>query len=450
MVRDVSTAFKEFEDGQEADAAADARGRASSNTISAISSSSSSSSSSSDGQGESDENGGGSAIIVNGSSDEEDGEEEVRDEKNVRARLRGSNRQSNAEDHVLLRYPPEKNAAYVVPITCGDLNRLEPGVFLNDNLVDFYFKFMVRERRVVATKNRALPPLMACGDNCDGGSSSGGEQNRDRGGDGAVVEDPKEINASHLAQSHVFTAHFYKKLTAGKLEGGRPRRSRGAAECDDESTAHAAVVRWTKDLDIFSKKFVLVPIVEHLHWSMAFVCNLDCLEEFVRWRRQGGRAQSPPPRAPCVLFMDSLNMHTPSTVAANLRAWLKHEWRAKKTKKRATSAAKRQKGNGSGSGSVETNGMGGRSIGEGGAGSSDDLDELVEELFGGAGQQGLVVLCPKVPKQNNDCDCGVFALQYAEEVVVRSPDIYPVDLRRNTVAGFNARMFCVKQMHVRL
>jgi len=93
--------------------------------------------------------------------------------------------------------------------------------------------------------------------------------------------------------------------------------------------------------------------------------------------------------------------------------------------------------------------MGGRSIGEGGAGSSDDLDELVEELFGGAGQQGLVVLCPKVPKQNNDCDCGVFALQYAEEVVVRSPDIYPVDLRRNTVAGFNARMFCVKQMHVK-
>jgi len=57
---------------------------------------------------------------------------------------------------------------------------------------------------------------------------------------------------------------------------------------------------------------------------------------------------------------------------------------------------------------------------------------------------------PKVPKQNNSCDCGVFALQYAEEVVVRSPDIYPEDLRRNTVSGFGPDMFSVKQMHVRL
>eukprot|EP00613_Pedinella_sp_CCMP2098_P064502 CAMPEP_0171990266 /NCGR_PEP_ID=MMETSP0993-20121228/276834_1 /TAXON_ID=483369 /ORGANISM="non described non described, Strain CCMP2098" /LENGTH=842 /DNA_ID=CAMNT_0012643269 /DNA_START=24 /DNA_END=2549 /DNA_ORIENTATION=+ len=283
-------------------------------------------------------------------------------------RLHGKYEPSAAEGRVLLHYPPEKGAAYVVPITRGDLNRLEPFEFLNDNLVDFYFKFMARERRVVATKERALPPLTLGRDRDGGGSgssnvggngvgssssssgggsggngggggadaeeeqegssssSSGGGSGGNGGGGGADAEEeqeeePKDIAALHLAQSHLFTAHFYKKLTAGKLEGRRTRsqRTKTAAESDDddencegaanatsktkkrraardcdedsavwdqETAAHAAVARWTKDLDVFSKKFVLVPIVEHLHWSMAIVCNLDCLEDYLEWRRR--------------------------------------------------------------------------------------------------------------------------------------------------------------------
>jgi hypothetical protein len=87
-------------------------------------------------------------------------------------------------------------------------------------------------------------------------------------------------------------------------------------------------------------------------------------------------------------------------------------------------------------------------------------DALVDEFFGGSrggvstcigGQQvrqHLALLCPEVPKQDNGFDCGVFALQYAEEVVQRSPDIPSEDLRRNMVSGFNRNMFGIEDMHV--
>jgi len=50
--------------------------------------------------------------------------------------------------------------------------------------------------------------------------------------------------------------------------------------------------------------------------------------------------------------------------------------------------------------------------------------------------------------QNNCCDCGVFALQYAQEVLQRSPDILPDNLRRETVEGFGPHMFSTGDMHV--
>jgi len=60
----------------------------------------------------------------------------------------------------------------------------------------------------------------------------------------------------------------------------------------------------------------------------------------------------------------------------------------------------------------------------------------------------LPLFRPKVPMQNNCCDCGVFALQYAQEVLQRSPDILPDNLRRETVEGFGPHMFSTGDMHV--
>ena len=41
---------------------------------------------------------------------------------------------------MVVTYPAGKGAADPVDLTVGDLKRLAPLEFLNDNLVDFYFK----------------------------------------------------------------------------------------------------------------------------------------------------------------------------------------------------------------------------------------------------------------------------------------------------------------------
>ncbi len=33
------------------------------------------------------------------------------------------------------------------------------------------------------------------------------------------------------------------------------------------------VSRWTKNVDVFSKRFLLIPVNEALHWSLALVVN---------------------------------------------------------------------------------------------------------------------------------------------------------------------------------
>lgn len=42
--------------------------------------------------------------------------------------------------------------------------------------------------------------------------------------------------------------------------------------------AYAKVQHWTRNVDLFSKKFVLVPVVEDMHWSLAVLTNLHKLK----------------------------------------------------------------------------------------------------------------------------------------------------------------------------
>ncbi|CBJ34276.1 SUMO deconjugating cysteine peptidase Ulp2 [Ectocarpus siliculosus] len=46
----------------------------------------------------------------------------------------------------------------------------------------------------------------------------------------------------------------------------------------DFDAAYSSVQRWYGGVNIFTKKFVLVPVVEDLHWSLSCLCNLDQLQ----------------------------------------------------------------------------------------------------------------------------------------------------------------------------
>jgi Ulp1 family protease len=86
------------------------------------------------------------------------------------------------------------------------------------------------------------------------------------------VEKELAVKEDKRAQSHFFSSHFFTKL-----------REVPVSKFDE---AYAGVQRWSRNVDLFSSKFVFVPIAEHLHWSLAILCNLHALGATVAATRQ--------------------------------------------------------------------------------------------------------------------------------------------------------------------
>ncbi|KZT51423.1 cysteine proteinase [Calocera cornea HHB12733] len=55
---------------------------------------------------------------------------------------------------------------------------------------------------------------------------------------------------------HMFNTFFYKKISNKDFDAG-----------------YESVRKWTSKVDIFAKKYIIVPINEHLHWYLAIICN---------------------------------------------------------------------------------------------------------------------------------------------------------------------------------
>ena len=102
-----------------------------------------------------------------------------------------------------------------VTVDFDDLERLDEGQLLNDNLVEFAIRY-IKEQHPESTKN-----------------------------------------------VYQFNTFFYSTLTKAK-RGHRIN--------------HDAVKMWTRNVDIFAHDFVVVPINESYHWYVAIICNLPALQ----------------------------------------------------------------------------------------------------------------------------------------------------------------------------
>jgi len=101
-----------------------------------------------------------------------------------------------------------------------DLQRLDEGEFLNDNLMGFYLRYL---------------------------------------------EYQLEQNHPELAQKiYFFNTYFFASLT------NTPRGKKGVN--------YEAVQKWTRTVDIFAFDYVVVPINESAHWYVAIICNLPALD----------------------------------------------------------------------------------------------------------------------------------------------------------------------------
>ncbi|KAJ8948885.1 hypothetical protein NQ318_005506 [Aromia moschata] len=124
----------------------------------------------------------------------------------------------------LLTYPPEGRGR--ISINTEDYVCLAQDQFLNDVIIDFYLKYLVEN----------LPP-----------------------------EQKQKV--------HIFSTFFYKRLTTKPTKASRKSQP---AELDPTLTAaqkrHARVRTWTKNVNLFEKDFVVVPINENAHWFLAIIC----------------------------------------------------------------------------------------------------------------------------------------------------------------------------------
>ncbi|NXY74069.1 SENP7 protease, partial [Glareola pratincola] len=282
----------------------------------------------------------------------------------------------------LIVYPPPP-AKGGLGVTREDLECLEYGEFLNDVIIDFYLKYLLLEKT------------------------------------------PK-----HLADRvHIFSSFFYKCLTRTE------KNSEGDLKVSAAQRRHRRVRTWTRHINIFSKDYIFVPVNEESHWYMAVICfpwleepvyqecpHRDSLyhqpqlsplwseSENTRTRSvlafsgnckdeeemdanrilfsEGGDEIAASASVldsgiskvnynvgflfvfvayrPCILILDSLKAGSVQKTVQVLREYLEAEWEAKRKTHR------------------EFN------------------------------KSTMIDLCPRVPKQDNSSDCGVYLLQYVE------------------------------------
>lgn len=268
--------------------------------------------------------------------------------------VRTRNRLRSSAQHMptrLIQYPaaPSKGR---ISVTSEDLLCLKHGEFLNDVIIDFYLKYLLME-----------------------------------GVGGAVAE-----------RSHVFSSFFYKQLSKRRAAG-----EDAIATIPDRHTRHQRVKTWTRNVDIFSKDFLFIPVNQECHWFLVLVCFPGLEQSRVEPFSPGSdviksgfglRSQTPPEctqkgcgkttvlQRPVLLVMDSLKLSHHENVTRLIRDYLWAEWQVQRGSKRLFSSVTLKSFN-----------------------------------------------C-RVPQQDNSSDCGLYLLQYAQ-VFLQNPVVdfeFPVRL----------------------
>ena len=249
----------------------------------------------------------------------------------------------------LFQYPHDGAGADRIIVTRSDYECLEADFSLNRTVVDFALRVIVADRR--------RSPL---------------------GSDPAFGNMARDV--------HAFPCDFFTMLSAGN------ERGKLKADKDKARRAYARVERWTRGVDIFAKRFLLVPVLDQQHWSLAIVCHPGELAKraIARERREldvGATEDEDEdedcPARPCVIHMDSLRMHSAKKIEKWLRCFLEMEWRKR---------------------------------------HSDEEPFTLRERTARAGgpPADLLLAMPKVPQQTNSCDCGVYTLRYGQEFLARA------------------------------
>ncbi|KAF5730925.1 Cysteine proteinases superfamily protein putative isoform 1 [Tripterygium wilfordii] len=146
------------------------------------------------------------------------------------------------------------------------------------------------------------------------------------------------------------------------------------------------VLSWIKRKQIFSKKYVIVPIVIWSHWNLLIFCNFD-------------ESMQSKTRTPCMLLLDSLENANPRRLEPDIRKFV---WDIYKTE-----------------------------------GRTEDRKSIYR----------IPLLVPKVPQQRDGEECGGFVLYYINQFVQGAPENFsikdfPYFMDRNWFSADIVAHFC--------
>ena len=253
----------------------------------------------------------------------------------------------------LFQYPHDGAGADRIIVTRSDYECLEADFSLNRTVFDFALRVIVADRRLSPLGNETAFINMAC-------------------------------------DVHAFPCDFFTMLSAGN------ERGKLKADKDKARRAYARVERWTRGVDVFAKRFLLVPVFEAQHWSLAIVCHPGELAKRAiareRREREGLDVDADEvdegedcPVRPCVIHMDSNRQHSAKKIEKFLRCFLELEWRKRHV---------------------------------------DEPPFTCRERTARAGgpPADLLLAMPKVPLQGPHYphDSGLYALRYAQEFLTRA------------------------------
>ncbi|ETV71901.1 hypothetical protein H257_13031 [Aphanomyces astaci] len=124
------------------------------------------------------------------------------------------------DDKVQYTYYKKRSKGWVV-LTYGDTSRLCGHRLLNDSVIEFYLSYLMD----------TLPT--------------------------------PAVERTYMCSSFLFGQYLVTKKQALRK-----------VALSNVEQAYASVARWTKSIDVFNTKYLVVPVNEEGHWSVAIVCNL--------------------------------------------------------------------------------------------------------------------------------------------------------------------------------
>lgn len=210
------------------------------------------------------------SVPVTGSSPE-DGE--ARERSTPTATAQKAEMEAHLPSSEVLLFYPERTVRGALELRTQDVERLLPGVCLNDTLIEFGCKYIVQE-----------------------------------------VADEELCRSTH-----VYSPHFYTSLV-----GGLGASACTTPELSKAALRHARVSRWTRLVDVFENDYVVVPINVKSHWLLVIICFAG--HALPHEQACHGSSGS------YILLFDSLRGHVGNLeeIASHMRDYLTEEWKTKR------------------------------------------------------------------------------------------------------------------------